>query len=411
MERCRQSERSVKDASQIDGIMFIIRAMDGPLPLPTLLSHTLVAFTIEFDNEFEHQLPHRTTHRGTKHGSGSDSRDAPWLVSLVMWSNYMRFVGEDGVRVREFQTLARLTKKDTENWLARLGRWWGYVVVAPDPADVRANPPYSDWVVRPTRAGRQAQEIWHRLFGDIEERWQTRFGKDEIGKLRESLWVLTEALSQHMDVELLDYLPILGHGLFSKGPDSALRARTRDEDDTTDCDLPLSALLSRVLLAFAIEFEREAELSLAICANFLRVLDEQGVRVRDLPLLTGVSKEATSIAIGILQKRREAVIEPDQSGSRSKVARLTLKGREAQKGYRRLLVNLEDRWHARLGEDAIRKLRAPLEQLVGEPTKERSPLFRGLEPYPDGWRAFVPQPNILPHYPMVLHRGGFPDGS
>jgi len=35
--------------------------MDGRLPLPTLLSHALVAFTIEFDNESEHQLPHRTT--------------------------------------------------------------------------------------------------------------------------------------------------------------------------------------------------------------------------------------------------------------------------------------------------------------------------------------------------------------
>ena len=31
------------------------------LPLSTLLSQALVAFTIEFDNEFEHQMPHRTT--------------------------------------------------------------------------------------------------------------------------------------------------------------------------------------------------------------------------------------------------------------------------------------------------------------------------------------------------------------
>jgi len=67
--------------------------------LPTLLSHALVAFTIEFDNEFDHQMPHRTTHLETKHGSATDARDAPWLVSLLMWSNYMRFVGEDGTRL------------------------------------------------------------------------------------------------------------------------------------------------------------------------------------------------------------------------------------------------------------------------------------------------------------------------
>ena len=37
--------------------------------------------------------------------------------------------------------------------------------------------------------------------------------------------------------------------------------------------------------------------------------------------------------------------------------------------------------------------------------------MRGLEPYPDGWRAKVRRPEALPHYPMVLHRGGYPDGS
>jgi hypothetical protein len=66
---------------------------------------------------------------------------------------------------------------------------------------------------------------------------------------------------------------------------------------------------------------------------------------------------------------------------------------------------------ARLGKDTIHTLRELLERLVGEPDAQPSPLFRGLEPYPDGWRASVRKPDTLPHYPMVLHRGGFPDGS
>ncbi len=40
-----------------------------------------------------------------------------------------------------------------------------------------------------------------------------------------------------------------------------------------------------------------------------------------------------------------------------------------------------------------------------------SPLFTGLEPDPAGWRGAVRKPRTLPHYPMVLHRGGYPDGS
>jgi hypothetical protein len=43
--------------------------------------------------------------------------------------------------------------------------------------------------------------------------------------------------------------------------------------------------------------------------------------------------------------------------------------------------------------------------------KQRELLFSGLVPYPDGWCATRPTPEVLPHYTMVLHHGGYPDGS
>jgi DNA-binding MarR family transcriptional regulator len=345
---------------------------DGP-PLSTLLSQVLVAFTIEFDNEFERQMPHRTTN----HGSTAGSRPVPWLVSLVMWSNCMKFVGEGGVSVRELEDLART--KTNLNGMQR----WGYIVVAGN-------------LVRATPAGRKAQEVWRPLFETIEKRWQERFGKDEIGQLRKSLL----ALVGRMKLDLPDCLPILGYGLFSRGPVHPRPAQA------IDSSLPLCALLSRSLLAFALEFERESELSLALSANVVRVLDEKGVRVRDLPLLTGVSKEAIDVALGFLQKKRAAAVEPEKIGSRTKLARLTPQGRAAQQEYHRLLGTIEKRWQTDFGKDTIHALRESLEHLAG-----RSLLFHGLQPNPGGWRASVRKPNALPHYPMVLHRGGFPDGS
>ncbi|MGA3027598.1 MAG: MarR family winged helix-turn-helix transcriptional regulator [Bryobacteraceae bacterium] len=367
--------------------------MAAGLPLSALLSQVLVAFTIEFDNKFERQMPHRTT----SHGSSAGVRYGPWLVSMVMWWNCMRFVGEEGVRVGELEALAR-----TATNLNGMERW-GYIVVEPDPRDSRPKPPRSAWLIRATPKGRKAQEVWRPLFAVIEKRWQERFGEDKIGKLRESL----SALIGRIDLDLPDGLPILGYGLFSRGPDHARRATAAREDHSVS-RLPLPALLSRVLLAFAIEFERESDLSLAISANVVRVLDEKGVRVRDLPLLSGVSKEAISMAMGILQKKRIAVVEPD---GRAKVARLTPNGREAQDAYRQLLGTIEERWDVRFGNDAVGALRESLERLVGDCTAQRSPLFRGLEPCPGGWRASIRKPDTLPHYPMVLHRGGFPDGS
>ncbi len=351
------------------------------VPLSTLLSQVLVAFTIEFDNEFERQTPHWTTNHGGSRFEG------PWLASLVMWSNCMQFASEEGVTVREVERLART--KTNWNGMER----WGYIVVNPDPADRRPKPPRSDWVVHATSKGRKAQDVWRPLFGVLESRWRARFGEDVIDRLRESLW----AVLREIDLELPDCLPILGYGLFSRVAEQKLRA-------PVEPDLPLLALLSRVLLAFAIEFESKSALSLAISANVVRVLDK-GIRIGDLPLLTGVSKESIAMALGILQKARLAVVEAHPASGRGKVVRLTPKGKEVQYAYRGLLSAIEARWQARFGEKPMVKLRDSLEALAGEP------LFRGLEPYPEGWRASVRKPQTLPHYPMVLHRGGYPDGS
>jgi DNA-binding MarR family transcriptional regulator len=362
--------------------------MDGRLPLPTLLSHALVAFTIEFDNEFEHQVPHRTTN----HGATTRSHPVPWLVSMVMWSNFMRFVDQEGTTVRELQHRLCMPAKNMRTWLTRLGQWWGYIIVKPNA------------MVLPTPGGRKAMEIWRTLDSLIAERWRERFGQGTIDRLREALITIVS----QMEVVLPDGLPILGYGLFSKGPEDAQRALA---DAATTSSIPLASLFSKVLLSFAIEFERESEVSLAISANVLRLACEEGLEVSDLPRLSGVSKEAIAMALNFLGKRGYSVIQPKSIASRKKVLVLTPKGRKAQDKYRQLLLAVEERWQARFGEQAIGSLREVLERLDGGPADQQSALFRGLEPYPEGWRASLARPESLPHYPMVLHRGGFPDGS
>ncbi len=361
--------------------------MDGRLPLSTLLSQPLIAFIVEFDNEFEHQVPHRTTN----HGATTRSHSVPWLVSMVMWSNFIRFVDEEGTTVRELQHRMQVPAKSVRNWLTRMGKWWGYIAVEPN------------GTVLPTPGGRKAMEVWRTLESLIEERWRVRFGENAIDHLREALITLVSQLG----IALPDALPILGYGLFTPGPEDVEGSRAAAGSSTGS----LASLLSKVLLSFAIEFERESDLSLAISANVLRLTPEEGIEVSDLPRLAGVSKEAIAMALSFLGKRGYALIQARSAGSRGKKLVLTPKGRKAQDRYCRLVWTIEERWQARFGEKAIGRLRELLEQLAGDPTLQQSPLFRGLEPYPEGWRASVPRPEVLPHYPMVLHRGGFPDGS
>jgi methyltransferase (TIGR00027 family) len=365
----------------------------GPLPLSALLSQALVALTIEIDNEAEHRLPHRTTNYGAR-------GDGPWLTSLAMFENCLRFVTDQPITVGELEILAR-TGTNLDGM-----RRWGYITIDGTSKKTRKTRPGPGAVLRATARGLRARETWLPLPGLIEQRWRERYGAEPIGRLRHRL----EDIAAQIDPGLPDTLPILGHTLVSRGPDPALPPRPGEPGEPGVTALPLSALLSRVLLAFALDYERESEQSLAIGANLLRVLGPGPTRLRDLPPLTGLSKEAVAWAMGALLRGRLAVEEPDPAASRGRIARLTERGRRAQRLHLELLGTVEDRWRERFGRDTLGALRECLEALATG-TEGQPPLFRALEPYPDNWRAAVPSPRTLPYYPMVLHRGGYPDGS
>jgi len=170
-----------------------------------------------------------------------------------------------------------------------------------------------------------------------------------------------------------------------------------------------------VLLAYTIDFEETSELSLPLSANFVRILDERGVPIADVPAIAGVPKEATSMALTFLAKTAYVIVEAKQ-------VRLTPKGREAQESSGRLHHEVENRWETRFGADDVRRLRASLRGLLDQRDGQHSRLSRGLQPHAGGWRAskryskhteaMIADPSVgLPHYPMVLHRGGWPDGS
>ena len=360
-------------------------------PISTLLSQVLVTHTIELDNEFERRFEE----------AGGGAR----VVSVVMWSNFLRFV-DDGIAVGELLDAAGLQKGRMLSTLGGMERW-RYVFVASAGA---RQPPQAkrdgwgsarglrnEWVVRPTPAGRKAAAIWPELFGEIEARWEERFGAEAVAELREAL----RAIVARIDVELPEFLPVVDS---KNGMAADLPPREKRDAEA----IHLAALLSQALLAYTLDFERESELSLPLSANFVRVLDGKGESVRELPLLTGVSKEATAMALTFLAKTPFVVVEGTSAAT--KRARLTPKGQTLQKTIARRHADVAKQWETH-------RLRAVLERVLQHPD-----LARGLEPQPGGWRAAKPyvahteamltEPRrALPHYPMVLHRGGWPDGS
>lgn len=370
------------------------------LPLFTLLSFVLVAFTIELDNEAEHRIAHFTT----KSLGAGKVPSGVWLTSLVMYLNCMKYVPEEGIRLGELYDRAR-----TPTNLAGMLRW-GYVTLAPAAGDTRKRVPELDQIVRASQKGMNAKRTWEPLFAEIERRWEARFGKREIDELRAAL----RDVAAKLDGDLPDCMTILHYALVAHAPQ-----KPRQYGAVTPVnELPLVSLVARVLNAFSFEFDERSGVSLAIGANILRVLDEQhGVALRDMPAVSGVSKESIAMAMGILKKHKLVAEEAIPGAKTGKQVRLTPAGTEIKHRARQLVETMEAEWRARIGDAAIHRLRAALETIAraegAEPDENGNALliYAGLRAHEDNWRAGTKAAKTLPHFPMVLHRGGYPDGA
>jgi hypothetical protein len=349
------------------------------VPLSTLLSWAWVAFAIETDNAVE--------------AAGSERTGRLFRLSIAMWANGLRCIPEDGITVDELRAQARAACN-----LGGLERW-GWITVG-DPGAGRRDG-YGTHrgvkgavVLRPTRAGSYARRLWPQAVADVEQRWRARFGDAAGGSLRDALLLaLGPAAGQ------LPWAPPEVH------PSDGLRSHVIDVPAAgstgADLDVPLGALMGQALTLLTLEQEQDSLVSLPLAADVLRVIDDGVVALRDLPRLSGVSKEAIAMGTGFLARRKLAEIGP------GRLITLTARGHAALEDYR-----------ARAARIADPRLRAALEAIVSQ----REALAEGLRPAEGCWRAAKPYlaqtqrvlanpAAALPWQPMVLHRGGWPDGS
>jgi hypothetical protein len=292
----------------------------------------------------------------------------------VKWEGGVRHVPDEGITVADLKLAARCgTNVDGL-------RRWGYVTLTSPSGEVAGRAGWASalpkikpgTVVRRTGWGGEADRIWRDLDDVIGARWRERLGAERVRELRDAL----AAVAARLNPGLPDCLPILSHGLLG-----GLTASPPGFPEAPLRDLPLRALLSRLLIAFAAEFEGESG-SLPISATVLRVLTADGVRLRDIPALAGVSKDAVAMALGVLRSARLAVEEPAPGGGRGKIVRGRPAGTTASARYASVTAAIEERWSGRCGADAVAALRESLEGIGGK-------LAEGLTPYPEGSRAGV----------------------
>jgi hypothetical protein len=354
------------------------------VPLTTLLSWAWVAFAIETDNAVE--------------ALGSERTGRLFRLSIAMWANGLRCIPEDGITVDELRAQARAACN-----LAGLERWrW---IEVGDPGGGRRDGYGTQrgvkggTVLRPTRAGSYARRLWPQAVADVEQRWRARFGDAAVGSLRDALLPAVTPSAVPLPWAPPEVHP--SDGLRSHVLSVPVTDSTVAGGDVADSDVPLGALMGQALTGLTLEHERGSSVSLPLAADVLRVIGDGVVALRDLPRLSGVSKEAVAMGTGFLGRGKLAEIRP------GRLITLTARGHGALEDYR-----------ARAARPADERLRAGLEAIVSQ----REALAEGLRPPEGGWRAAKPylaqtrrvlaDPTAaLPWQPMVLHRGGWPDGS
>jgi hypothetical protein len=277
-------------------------------------------------------------------------------ISFPMWANGLRLIPEDGIPVDELarQAGARCNVAGLERW--------GWITVGESGGARRAG--YgSKRGIRP----------------EVEARWESRFGASTVAALRNAL-----------TFPELPWAPPEVHS-----PDG-FRTHATSTGDAAAA-VPLVVSLGRTLSGLTLEHEREATVSLPLAANVLRVAG----RLADVPRLAGISKEAVAMAANYLVRHKLAERSPDRTLS------LTGAGRAALDDYA-----------ARVAQRDDAALRAAVTALL----EQRDALSAGFVPPPGCWRGTKPYlaqterlisdpMSALPRHPMVLHRGGWPDGS
>jgi hypothetical protein len=326
-------------------------------PLSALLSQILVAYTVELDCEFERRMLE------------TQSRSA--RLSLVIWLNVLRFLADGPVSVR---TLGSRALADGEGYKAPLGclERWGFILLQPGKREgfgsgrgIRA-----DWLVQLTAGGESAIRIWPELIPEIDAHWSKRFGND-AARLRRSL----EAIERQIDLELPQGLP----GALLKLPEFGPRKSAAEDG------LPLPVLLSRVLLAFALDFERESQTPISLCANAIRVLSDEPSPEAEIPKRTGCSAETAGIG---WQHKPYIIVERDPARGRGKFVRLSEAGIKAQHEYHSRTRDIEEKWKKRFGA-ATKEIRESLTTLL-----KRGELSEGLKPPPGTTRAGAQTPAL-----------------
>lgn len=322
-------------------------------PLSILLSHAFVAFARDY---------RQVT---------SDERIKP---QLGVWSNVLRWIGKEGLDQRMLKDVAILSQRAMKVAVRNVEeQGWLSVEKVPKVRGLKQ--------LQLTAEGRHALDIGAARIDAVEWDWCQRFGTPRINALRSSL----AAVASQLEIEFPHYLTGYGPAdpsLTGGGPVPAqpgppgIPAHGQEwpvvirDPDSDIANLPLPALLSKLLAAFTIDYDGEGGM-LSSTSQLLQYIGDEGTTL-------GLASEFDVKGNGksLLERHLVVVVEPGKPKDLKRRVYLTPKGKRARDAYAHLVMEIEQRWQARYGADHVDRLRTALASLDSD-------FDQGLPDYPN----------------------------
>jgi len=266
------------------------------------------------------------------------------MPSLDLWANLLRVLDEAGVDAARLPAMLRLSNRGVRTRLSlAVRRGW----------------------VEERRAGRRMATVhltargaivagrWRLIEGAAEETWRARVGVERVPRLRAALEKAVSALPLEHPHYPASYGPADASITGGNGQD--WKAVPREAGDTVS-QLPVSALVSQLLVAFAMKYEEKGPAAFSLAAGVLTRLPDNGRPARELGNRVGLSALA-----------RHGFVRVTGSGEGEVVA-LTTKGRAVAEGHEERLRAVERDWRGMMGDGTVRALRGALYDLQSSTT-------------------------------------------
>jgi hypothetical protein len=273
------------------------------------------------------------------------------IPSVDLWANLLRCLDETGTERGALPALVRLSRRAVR---ARVAFAVRHGWVEEEKTDSGRT------VVLLTVRGAAVASRWKLLQAAAEEQARARIDIELTGRLRTAL----ETVAVKLPLEHPHYPASYGaaDASITGGPGQDWKAVPRDPDGSVS-NLSLLALVSQVLVAFAIAYEKMSPVALSLSASVIKRIPPEGRLVRGL---------GNSAHISALTRHGFVCVSANDG---EKVIRLTEKGAAVRDAYDERIAAVENEWCNQFGEHIVTELRLALRDVAKQMDSNPRPVL------------------------------------